>query len=154
MIFGMNHILPSNEVQALSMLREEIAKAASLCDDIARHPIHNEQFTALIRCLETVEGCAREMAKFRDDTRWLGPIMPLAECAKRAQKWLTPNTVTGKKLFPILADNMRMMLAVFNDLATKRPPKLGFIDWEVLPHSRTHSRPVQVTKSGLILPAA
>jgi hypothetical protein len=144
----------SSEREVLSLLHQCLDRAPACCRQIATVADHKTEFSKLMVDLQAIEHCMREMAKHRDDLRWLTPVAVLAEAQKRAQRWLVPFTVTGKKLFGILGDKLEQLHLVVRRLELIRPPKLGFIDLPDQPFHRTQGRPMQVLapQKKLILP--
>jgi hypothetical protein len=142
----------SGEREVLALLHQCLGRAPHCCRSIAGHADHKQEFSKLMVDLQAIEHCMREMAKHRDDLRWLTICPHLAEVQRRAQKWLVPFTVSGKKLFTILADKLEQLHAQVRRLELIRPPKLGFIDLPDQPFTRTQGRPMQVKQPGLILP--
>jgi hypothetical protein len=137
---------PQRENELFDLLHDQCALAESCCISIASRPRSGPEFTKLMACLGHIESCLREVAKHRADVRWLRLIEPIVEVQKRAQKWLVPVSVQGKKLFKLLADNMRALREVAETLRHARPPNLGLIDEPMIGGARTSGRPMQVSK--------
>ena len=136
--------LTSSESEVLALLHLCLDRAPHCCRTIGTVADHKQEFSKLMRDLEAIEACCREMAKHRDDLRWLLSVPYLAEVQRRAQRWLVPFTVAGKKLFVTLAGVLDQLHAQVRRLELLRAPKLGFIDLPDQPFTRTQGRPVQV----------
>ncbi len=141
------HIPPTekgDERSVLALLHQCLDRAVDCCRTISTVADHKTAFSKLQRDLEAVEMCMREMGKLRDDLRWLLPIPHIAEAGRRSQRWLVPFTVTGKKLFELLAGVLDGLHVQVRRLEMIRPPKLGFVDLPDLAFTRTQGRPAQV----------
>lgn len=115
-----HRIVPKTEAEALDLLKTELGAAISSCDEIARQPRSGPQFERMTKAMEAVEMCARELFKYRRDVRWLNGIFHFAEVHKRAQRWLSPASVESKKLFGLLADNLRKLQIAYSRIELMR----------------------------------
>lgn len=146
MIIGHHRIIPRTEKETLDLLKSELRQAIINCDTIASHPRSGVEFVKLTNSMIAVENCAREMAKYRVDHRWLNGIFHFAEVMRRAQHWLTPATVESKKLFTLLADNLRKLQIWYSRIELLRPLSLGPILPDIQAAPLRQGRPVQVLK--------
>jgi hypothetical protein len=148
------------ESEILSCLRENFRLAAQHCDALAVLPARGPTYTLLRAELKTVENCCRQVAWYREDTRWLRVGLMMAEAHKRAGGWLRtyPRTRTDNAAHPMftrLAVNLRAGIDRVVELETKATGIAGLI----LPNvprapTVTQGRMVQVRKSagGVIIP--
>ena len=142
----------TTEAEILSCLRDNLRGAAEDCDLLAKLPAQGPTFVRMRKRLKTVENACRQMAHWREDTRWL-PIGVMMEGAhQRSRHWIADHY--PRPLFLKLAANLRMLQKVAEDLETKATGRTGTILPEVQPLDR-ETRPVQVMtpqRSSLILP--
>lgn len=148
------------ETEILTCLRENFRLAAEHCDALAVLPGRGPTYELLRTELKTVENCCRQVAWYREDTRWLRIGMLMAEAHKRAGTWLRtyPRTMVSNAAHPMftrLADNLRAGIERVDELQNKATGRIGMVLPVPLPAPmRTQGRPVQVrtTAGGIILP--
>lgn len=161
------------EREIFDCMETNLGFAVQHCEDLARLPLKGPTYVKLRENLKLIEGCCRQASAWREDTRWLGVGMTMAEAHKRAGDWLrgdrTPEGARIKlapgemhPLFMKLADNLRGLKRVCEQLRHQRVGKLGMIlpDMSHGPHRDT--RPSRVIlpsgmsgpKPRLILPGA
>lgn len=111
------------EREIFDQLRNQLKVAAEACDHIAGRPESGIHFMRLRSALKLAEGCCRQAAYWRSDTRWLQPGIKLEQAHQRARAWLHRPTIEAKKLFVMLAAAVRRMaldLAILETAATGR----------------------------------
>lgn len=94
--------LSENEI--LACLKENYAEAASLCDRLAKGE-RGDLYPRLRENLRLIEGAARQMSAWREDSRWLKLGLDAIGCQKRVQRWLVEKAPGPK--FAMLADVLR-----------------------------------------------
>ena len=128
------------------------------CVEIASQPRSGPQFERLRAKLKLVEGCCRQAAAWREDTRWLPIGITVEQAHQRARGWLHRPTVASKKLFLMLADNLRLLEKAVVGLQTKATGRKGIILPDMVSLGRRAGAPVQVpggfvkNASGLVTP--
>lgn len=150
------------ESEILSLLHQTFRIAAEHCDALAVLPARGPTYRALCRELQTAENCCRQVAYYRQDTRWLTFGMYMEGAHKRAGNWLrdrsmprTHNSNLAHPLFVKLAENLRYGLERVEELQNKKTGIVGMILPAVKPApTRTSGRLIQVRRShgSLILP--
>lgn len=141
------------ETEIVDCLKTNFRLAAEHCEDLASFPLAGPTYTKLRAELKLIEGAARQLAGWREDARWLKIGLDMGEAHKRAGNWLRGHH--PRKLFLMLAANLRMGLAVAERLRTARTGIIGPILPTVLEGPHRDTRPVQViTPGGIILPAS
>ena len=148
------------EPEILSCLKENFRLAAQHCDDLAVLPARGPTYDLLRAELKACENCCRQVAWYREDTRWLRLGMMMEEAHKRAGNWLRtdPRTTTDNAAHPMftrLAENLRAGMKRVTDLETQATGRLGMILPDAAPRAiRTQGRAMQVRKSpgGIIIP--
>jgi hypothetical protein len=110
-----------------------------------------------------LEGACRQAAAWREDARWLQIGLYMAEAHKRAGGWLRGyKDATGTKiklaeghlhpLFVKLAENLRAAEAKAEQVRNAKTGRLGIILPRQMPAPHRETRPVHISRSGLILP--
>jgi hypothetical protein len=149
------------ETEILSLLKAVFKRAAEHCDKLAVLPARGPTYRKLRENLQIAENCCRQVAWYREDTRWLQVGLYMEQAHKRAGNWLRdksmPRTATSNLAHPLflkLAENLRAGAASVERLETRPTGKVGMILPKPLPGpSRTEGRPMQViTPGGIILP--
>lgn len=146
------------ESEIFSRLVENFRLAAESCELLAIRPARGPVYRKLIEQLKLCEGCCRQVAYYRDDTRWLRIGLLMEEAHKRAGGWLRryPRTATENAAHPLfvrLAENLRAGQKSAEDLRTKATGRVGIILPEPQPGAtRTEGRLVQIPR-GIIIPA-
>lgn len=152
------------EREVLDRLETAIGDAVDACQTLAVHSIAGDPYNKLRQNLALIEGCCRQLAAFRLDTRWLPYGRMAAECHARAGGWLRgfKHAETGERiavaagqknrLFIMLGVNLLDMrvavLKLFND-------KTNVLSKPILPiigETRRIGRPAFDPKPKLILP--
>lgn len=108
-------------------MQDELRNAADACDQIATRPLSGDNFIRLRKALKLVEGCCRQAAAYRMDTRWNEPGFKMNQAAKMARKWLHYPSVESKKLFYGLAAALRQVRLDIMILETAKTGKTGDI---------------------------
>lgn len=135
------------EIQILGCLRENFRLAAEDCDRLARGE-RGPVYTRLRRELKLLEGACRQLAVYREDTRWLKSGLYMGACQHIAGRWLRERQPGWR--FTKLAENLRAGLSSVEKLATAATGKLGIILPEVQAAPHRDTRPISL--SGIILP--
>jgi hypothetical protein len=152
------------ESEIFDCLTDNFRKAASLCEDLARHPRKGPIYRELRDSLKLIEGACRQASAWREDTRWLRIGLLMAEAHKRAGDWLRgiklPNGQRVKlaeghlhPCFVGLAENLRAGERKAEEFRTRATGRLGMILPIEQPGPHRDSRPVGYRRaSGLIVP--
>ncbi len=149
------------EREILSLLKQAFCRAAEHCDKLAVLPARGPTYRKLREDLEIAENCCRQVAWYRQDTRWLHIGLLMAEAHKRAGTWLrdrtmprTANLNAAHPLFIRLAQNLRFGATRAEALGTMATGRVGMILPKIQTGPlRTQGRLVQVkTPGGIILP--
>jgi hypothetical protein len=130
------------ERQILDCLHSNLKEGASIARELAAGK-RGDRYPRFRENLNLVYGCCRQIAGWREDTRW-GPLgLMVHEARERCRRWLAWKY--GPPAFRKLADNLDAMIVLAKNLETKRTGKVGMILPEMLtPDSRTQGRPVSV----------
>ena len=130
--------------------RSAIKHSLALADlALAKLPVDGPSYPALRDELQLIEGCARQMSAWREDSRWLQFGLHAAECHRRSGNWLRAKH--PYKLFRELATALEAMMRATDRLRLTRTNSIGAILPEPLPTNRER-RQVQVSKGGIIFP--
>lgn len=151
--------LTENEI--MDCLRDNLRKAIQDCLTLARVPNQGPAYVRLRDEAELIEGACRQVAAWREDTRWLGIAFMIAIAKEKAGTWLrgykTPNGIKIKladrhrfEMFNKLADNLRLLMVKVDEYQHKRTGKVGLILPE--PQRAVHRETRPHSMSGLILP--
>lgn len=108
----------------------------------------------LSRELKLAEGCCRQLAQIRGDSRWLGYGLKMAEAQKRCGDWLRAKDPSWR--FKGIAEILASFVANLDQLFTKKTGKRG----PILPPTgytpEVYNSPVKgipnPKRNGLILP--
>jgi hypothetical protein len=134
------------EIEIFDCLVENFRLAVDNCEKLANVPAAGPAYNELRHQLLAIEGACRQASVWREDTRWLAIGMMMHEAHQRAGNWLRGHM--PRKLFGMLADNLRAGLKLAQDYRTKATGRIGMILPEIQRDIRTSGRPVQI-----ILPA-
>lgn len=120
------------EREIISALRENFRLAAECCDKLAVEPARGPIYDRLRTHLGMVEGCCRQVAWYRGDTRWLPVGMMMEEAHRRSGNWLRtmPRTEVANDAHPLflkLADNLRAGMRMADRLETAATGRVGLI---------------------------
>lgn len=130
------------EAEILGCLKENLKLAAEHADKLAageRGPLYLQ----LRDELTLVYGCCRQMAGWREDTRWSPFGVKIKEAQERCGRWLREKQPAWR--FKSLAEILRFALAQALDLERKKTGRVGIILPEMLAApTRTEGRPVSV----------
>lgn len=130
------------ELEIFDCLIENFRVAADCCDRLANVPQAGPTYDHLRTSLLLIEGACRQASVWREDTRWLPVGMMMHEAHIRAGDWLRGHM--PRKLFGMLADNLRAGQKMAEDLRDKRTNMRGIILPEMHREIRTQGRPMQV----------
>lgn len=140
----------ATEHEILDCMRSNLLAAAAHADGLALVPKQGPNFEAFRAELSTVESCCRQMAGFREDTRWLPLCLLIEEAHQRARRWIVGHS--SRELFLKLADNLRSLALTCDRLGTASTGRAGMILPDA-PRDDRANRPVAVRRpSGLIVP--
>lgn len=136
------------EREILDCLKENLRLGAENADKLAA----GERGTVYLlfrQNLRLVDGCCRQMAGWREDTRWSPFGVKIRELQQRVGGWLVVKEPGWR--FKGAAEILRYALAQALDLETKKTRKTGIIlpEMQRAP-MRTQGR--SISMSGLILP--
>lgn len=137
------------EREILVRLVENFRLAAESCEDLAVLPARGPTYAKLIEQLKLAEGCCRQVAYYREDSRWFSMGLYMEEAHKRAGGWLRmhPRTVESNvahPLFKLLAENLRAALKRAEELRDKATGVRGMILPEPQKVIRTEGRASQI----------
>ena len=146
------------EQEIFSCMSENLRTAIDACELLAVTPLKGPVYDRLRKALKLVEGSCRQASAWREDTRWLPIGLMMEDCHKRAGEWLrgvrqedgTRRPIPhGEKhpLFVKLAENLRILLSISDDLRVKKTGIRGMI----LPQYT--GMPLVRRDSGLVMPA-
>jgi hypothetical protein len=151
-LIGWHHRAAADEKEAFERVFSGLSQAIQECRSIASRPESGPQFLSMMQNLQNVETALRQIAGYREDSRYLPTIACLAHTQKIARRWLDPATVHTKLKFTLLADALGAALGTLYVLKDARTNKIGAILPAALPHTRTEGRQVQVMRpSGSII---
>ena len=135
------------ETEIFACLAENLTLAAEECERLAVLPAAGPTYNSLRHRLRLIEGACRQASAWREDTRWLPIGLMMHEAHERAGNWL--RGFHPRKLFLKLAENLRALAHIADDLRTKATGTVGMILPDVLSSPiRTQDRPVQVALPG------
>ena len=135
------------ETEIFACLAENLTLAAEECERLAVLPAAGPTYNSLRHRLRLIEGACRQASAWREDTRWLPIGLMMHEAHDRAGNWL--RGFHPRKLFLKLAENLRALAHIADDLRTKATGTVGMILPDVLSSPiRTQDRPVQVALPG------
>ena len=163
------------EPEIFDCLKSNMRLAAEHCEDLAKLPQKGPTYRRLRDELQLIEGCCRQAAAWRGDSRFLPIALKMGEAHRLAGEWLRGVKV-GKgprrrlppgqmhPMFMALAAALRALAIAVDNLRTNKTGRVGVI----LPASVTASAPRRVgapvgvklppgmmrAPSGLILPYA
>lgn len=154
------------EVEIFDRMMSSLKIAAECCDVLAKSSRKGPTYNRLREHLALIEGCCRQASAWREDTRWLGIGMMMAEAHKRAGGWLRgyKDPITGlrvktevgqmNQLFVMLAANLRGLYDQVQLLKTKKTGTMGAILPETPRAERRSGAPVgwRASKGGILLP--
>ena len=135
------------ETEIFACLAENLTLAAEECERLAVLPAAGPTYNSLRHRLRLIEGACRQASAWREDTRWLPIGLMMHEAHDRAGNWL--RGFHPRKLFLKLAENLRALAHIADDLRTKATGTVGMILPDPLSSPiRTQDRPVQVALPG------
>lgn len=120
-----------SEQEIISRFRQSFSEAKVACDMLSKNAnpevvmLRGRHYKNLKTSLKEMEGCAKQMAAYRDDTRWLPlGILYGAKCARAAQKRFVDMDWLGfKKMIVIFEQGERRV----TELAEKKTGRVGII---------------------------
>lgn len=124
-------------------LKVSLGAAIKHAELLAILPLRGPTFEALRAELKLVEGCCRQMAAWRGDTRWLPLGMMMEEAHQRAVRWLRYHY--PRPYFTKLAENLRALQRLLASVQDKATGRMGDILPDAPPPEiKTHGRSVAV----------
>ena len=140
------------EVEILDCLKSNLKSATQKCKLLSHTPYRGVTYHELRKELKLIEGACRQMAYWREDTRWLQIGLLMEECHRRSGNWLRnfikPSPVS-KQLFLKLAENLCSVYVACSNLETKATGERGLILPETIPADLS---PFERAQNKLILP--
>ena len=131
------------ETEIFACLAENLTLAAEECERLAVLPAAGPTYNSLRHRLRLIEGACRQASAWREDTRWLPIGLMMHEAHDRAGNWL--RGFHPRKLFLMLAENLRMLAMTARDLQHNATGRVGMILPEPLASPiKTQDRAVQV----------
>lgn len=113
------------EPEIFDRMRTSLREAIEACDVLVGIPAQGPTYVKLRENLKLVEGCCRQAAHWREDSRWLQYGLMMEDAHQRSLNWLryrNPRWLFGK-----LGEALRGLMKQLDDLKDKAPPKLGTI---------------------------
>lgn len=159
------------EAEIFDCLETNFRLAAEHCEDLAKLPRKGPTYRKLIEELKLCEGACRQVAVWREDSRWFKIGLMMEEAHKRAGDWLRGIAQPGggrrplaegvrHPLFMKLAENLRAAHKLAVDTKDKATHRVGMILPAELPGPHRDTVPVgwtgalARTPGGIILPQA
>lgn len=112
------------EREILSQLKESLRLAAEAAYHLSQGA-RGSQYLTLRRNLKLAEGCCRQMAGWREDTRWLPFGLKLAQAQQMCGRWLREKQPAWR--FKGLAEILAHAVVNAMELETKKTGKRGII---------------------------
>jgi len=112
------------EREILSQLKQSLRLAAEAAFHISKG-LRGPHYVVLREQLKLAEGCCRQMAGWREDTRWLPFGLKLAQAQQMCGRWLREKQPAWR--FKGLAEILAVALENANKLETKKTGKRGVI---------------------------
>lgn len=141
------------EREIFDQMKNQLRSAIADCKLIAETPVSGVHFIRLRKSLKLIEGCCRQAAHWREDSRWLGPAMHMERAHQIAREWLNRPSVKAKKLFTSLGAALSQILKDLERLETRPSGRIGSIIDPRIGGSPLNKLPFRRMPSGLILPA-
>lgn len=144
------------ETEIFDCMATNLREGAECCDKLAVSPKQGPLFDAMRKHLKLIEGCCRQAAHWREDTRWLPLGIDFERAHQLARRWIVEHY--SRKMFTLLAGKMRELEKIAIDLRDRKPPKLGLIMPGMLADPTQRNAQIVVPKmpkrrkSGLIVP--
>ena len=135
------------EREILDCLYTNLKSATQNCRLLAELPMRGPTYNQLRKELKLIEGACRQIAHWREDSRWLQIGLLMEECHRRSGTWL--RKFAPRPLFILLATNLCSLFVICNNLETKKTGIRGAI----LPEENTIPTQFRKNSSGLILPS-
>lgn len=142
------------EAEIFDRMRTSSRLAAECADALAVLPLKGPTYDRLRRELKLIEGCCKQAAVWREDSRWLPLGVMMEQCHQRAGDWLRGEKVGNFRVkhslgylhdcFAKLAENLRGLDRMLETLRTQKTQRVGMILPAPLPGPHRDTRPVQV----------
>lgn len=130
------------EQEILSRLKESLKEGAADADRLAAGE-RGDIYPRFRENLRLIDGCCRQMAGWREDTRWSPFGVKIRELQMRVGRWLVEKEPAWR--FKSVGEILRHALAQAMDLETKKTRKRGIILPVPLPApTRTEGRQILV----------
>lgn len=157
------------ETEIFDRLTSSFKLAAELCEDLAKTPVGGQTYDRFRKELRLIEGCCKQAAAWREDSRWLPIGVMMSQCHQKAGDWLrglklddgTRVKIANGQLHPMflkLAENLRGFAALAERTRTSATGRTGIILPDMLPGPHRDTVPVgyrappKVTPGGILLP--
>lgn len=141
------------ESECWDRLRDSLRKSIDLTKRLAVLPAKGKAYRELVEQLQLVEGAARQIGSFRDDTRWNWFGFEMASFHQRAGDII--RCKEPAVIFNRMAQMMEFFLDKADKLHTAKTGRRGPILPIVRPGPHRETRPVYVQRpSGLVVPGA
>ena len=147
------------EVEIFDCMYDNLQKAAQHAVDLAKLPAQGPTYQKFREEMLLIEGCCRQASAWREDSRWLGVGMVIAQALARTGNWLRGYRVEGtmgkvfysRDLYLMLADNLRGIAKVIEGLRHNATGQMGadgmFTADEVLAKHDENYMPPQLASS-------
>jgi hypothetical protein len=143
-----------DEHEILERLKEAFREAIEACRLTGSSAERGIHYVTFMNAMKHLEGCCRQIAWCRDDTRWMEFANLLMPAVSRAGGWIREYRVThlsnpAKALFDKLADMLESKLNESNDLRYNATGRTGMILPDYCPPVRSQ---FGRSAGGIILP--
>ena len=150
------------EAEVIDRMKTSLREAVQSCKELAVRSRTGPHYSNLREHLALIEGCLRQLAAFRGDTRWLPIAMQIEQCHKAAGGWLRGYWDHGvkivlapghtNKMFVLLGNNLIAIYESVDKLSTAKTGISGPILPAVPAETRRMGRPSFASKPRLIVP--
>lgn len=141
-----------SETDIFDRLRTSLRAAIQHTKDLAFLPAQGPTYLKLIEELKLIEGAARQAQFWRQDMRW-GVVANEME-AFHQKIGQAIRSHQARRIFLRMAEMMQFFLDRANELQNAKTGRMGAILPKVQPGPHRETRPVHISKGGIILPSA
>lgn len=147
------------EVEIFSQMSDALGDAVDAAQDLAVNSRKGPSYDKLRKNLHLIEGCVRQAAYWREDTRWLPIAKMMGDAHKKSGDWLRgyKDPVSGLRvafgpgqvntLFVMFAENLANLRNQVELLKTQKTGKSGLILPEMPYIGRRPGAPVPVSRA-------
>lgn len=122
----------TTEVELFDQLISNLKAAISECETLAVLPFRGPAYIRLRENFKLMEGSCRQIAQWREDSRWLPLGLYFEECHQKAMKWVAENA--PPHVFKFLTVQLTGAFVMVERLRTAKTGKLpeGYVRQGVL----------------------